>query len=180
DRYIDSIAQATKVPVHVDHYNHCQANYDNLCYPPPSALYMNSRANYMPPPPAQPSDNTYLNFPFNVSRTLDNQPMGYDHHQVNNGQPSPLPPPPPLPTYSSRSNNATPNTIIQPIAQQARQSSGIYLDLSTNRENRGSAFELYQRKPLETSSARISTTPGSPMFLPPPPPPLLPVVNDFK
>ncbi|XP_027205989.2 zonula occludens-like protein polychaetoid isoform X2 [Dermatophagoides pteronyssinus] len=195
--YIDSMqgVKATKVPVHMDpsanHYNHSQPNYDNLCYPSSSGLYMNSGANYMPPPPPPPplpqqsNDNTYLNFPFNVSRsTLDGNAVGgYDlHHHglmndMNGQNGSPLPPPPPLPTYS-RSNNPTPN-IVQPIAQQARQS-GIYLDLSSNRENRGSAFELYQRKPLETSSARISTTPGSPMFHGlPPPPPLLPV-NDFN
>lgn len=195
--YIDSMqgVKANKVAVHMDpsanHYNHSQPNYDNLCYPSSSGLYMNSTANYMPPPPPlpqqQPNDNTYLNFPFNV-RTFEN-PVGYDHHgpmassmmndmNGHNGQPSPLPPPPPLPTYS-RSNNPTPN-IVQPIPQQARQS-GLYLDLSSNRENRGSAFELYQRKPMDTSSARISTTtPGSPMFHGlPPPPPLLPV-NDFK
>lgn len=157
------------------------SNYDNIRYAPNAPTtghYMNSNSsllsmNFGPPVGSahnNQNNNTYLNLPYS-SRTYDST-MNYNEH---NGEPSPLPLPPPIPAsyQPTRSNNATPN-IVQPTPQQARNSQ--YLDLSLNRENRGSAFEVY-RKPMDSNGISIS---GSPMFqgLPPPPPPL--PVNDFK
>ncbi|KPL97570.1 tight junction protein ZO-1-like protein [Sarcoptes scabiei] len=141
----------------------------------------------------QSNDNTYLNFPFN-SRTFEN-PVNYLTVEDNN-HPSPLPPPPLLHTASyhsnnlnvqqqllSRSNNLTPN-LIQPTPQpppsiinsQRATSGGQYFDISLNRDNRRSAFEIYRKPTLVESSGNPSTV--IQQGLPPPPTPLS--INDYK
>lgn len=146
-------------------------NYDNIRYgqmPPNSYMNSNSSIAY-----AQHYNNgPYLNVPFS-SKTFNHENNVNNQAAYNNSQ-SPLPPPPPLPSYVQLHNGD--QNIVQPTPQQPQ--SGNYLDLSLNRENRGSAFEVYRKPGME--SMLTSVINDSPIFhgLPPPPPPLS--INDFK
>ena len=120
----------------------------------------------------------YLNVPY-PSKPFTQEPnLGHAYSMSSShNQSSPLPPPPPLPSYPQHSihPNAS-QLVVQPTPQQPQP--GQYLDLSLNRENRGSAFEIY-RKPIIDPMHHLQLGENQ-LFqgLPPPPPPL--AVNDYK
>lgn len=113
--------------------------------------------------------------PYSHEVNLNSYPMGSNS--------SPLPPPPPLPpSFHGQGGHIGGHGgghqhhhqhLVHPTPQQAHQPGQSYLDLSLNREHRGSAFEVY-RKPEQSLHSE------SPLFhgLPPPPPPL--TASDYK
>jgi len=121
------------------------------------------------------NQGTYLNIPFSSSKSFSQEPNYPKTYSLSNVQSSPLPPPPPLPTYAQPHPNGS-QVLLQPTPQQPQP--GQYLDLSLNRENRGSAFEVYRKPVLDSMHQPLLNE--SQMFqgLPPPPPPL--TVNDIK
>lgn len=158
-------------------------NYEHMRYNSlSSSMYPNSASaasslTYVPQSQATYSNGPYLNVPYSSKSPFSQEAsLGNFSYSMGNGhsESSPLPPPPPLPSYPPLPNGG--GHLLQPTPQQPQ--SGHYLDLSLNRENRGSAFEVY-RKPGMDSMHGLSLS-ESPMFhgLPPPPPPL--TVNDYK
>ncbi|CAG2104772.1 unnamed protein product, partial [Medioppia subpectinata] len=100
-----------------------------------------AKSNSSPMKDNYATNGPYLNVPY---------PPKHSRTSTFASQPSQQPPPPP------------------PVALQPPPS---ILDLSTNREHRGSAFELY-RKPIDSTSRSNLHTFGH-HGLPPPPPPLI-------
>lgn len=175
----------------------CNNNYDNMhsytALPPPTSVEPSGNNQY-----GIHQQSLYLNVPQN-SKVFKTETFP-EPYTPSNSQPSPLPPPPPLPSYNQLQHAN--QSLLQPTPLQV--ANGHYLDLSRNRENRGSAFEVY-RKP-STVSGMNSATVDYPMggmhhqpqqqhsmyhpaimsaheahmfsSLPPPPPPL--TVNDYK
>lgn len=139
--------------------------------PPPPSLFSSrdfaSNGNYLNLPPLNGHADSVANTGFPTGNTQTS---------------SPLPPPPPLPNYGHH-QQPTPTGTAHPQPIHPSQ----FLDLSMNREIRGSAFEVY-RKPHHLHQQQQhhhmeqhgSLATESQMFqnLPPPPPPLS--VNDYK
>ena len=151
--------------------NHMNNNYSTNNYE--HMRYSSNNGHYSPY-----NNGPYLNVPYSSNVKSSYTQMVEPTYGIGGGQhqdSSPLPPPPPLPAYPN-GIGGTPISLPSTM-QQVHQSSGQYLDLSLNRENRGSAFEVY-RKPPPPIEAMLANENAMFQGLPPPPPPL--TVNDYK
>lgn len=151
--------------------NHMNNNYSTNNYE--HMRYSSNNGHYSPY-----NNGPYLNVPYSSNVKSSYNQMVEPTYGIGGGQhqdSSPLPPPPPLPAYPN-GIGGTPISLPSTM-QQVHQSSGQYLDLSLNRENRGSAFEVY-RKPPPPIEAMLANENAMFQGLPPPPPPL--TVNDYK
>lgn len=168
--------------------NYLTSNYEHMRYPSiTSSVYPNSSSSLgyssTSQQHQQQHQSAYLNVPYPSKSPYSHESGLINSYSMSGNNCSPLPPPPPLPSFhhvQQTMSSQGHGQLVHPTPQQAQQSGQSYLDLSLNREHRGSAFEPYRKHNQLDCLQGSSGLSDSPLFhgLPPPPPPL--TASDYK